>query len=125
MTYETPSRDWALSFALTNAADEFYMLNNFDLRAFDIGTASGQPGRPQEWAVTFRHNFGEWAGRRPRRAAEDYARLPRLERAEIGDGEPAFPLLAPGTATRSSRRRGSGRAYCRSALRLFDLRISA
>jgi iron complex outermembrane receptor protein len=58
VTYETPSRDWALSFALTNAADEFYMLNNFDLRAFDIGTASGQPGRPQEWAVTFRHNFG-------------------------------------------------------------------
>jgi iron complex outermembrane receptor protein len=58
VTYETPTRDWSLSFALTNMADEFYMLNNFDLRAFDIGTAAGQPGRPQEWAVTFRHNFG-------------------------------------------------------------------
>ncbi len=59
VTYQTPSRDWSLSFALTNATDEFYMLNNFDLRAFDIGTASGQPGRPSEWAVTFRHDFGD------------------------------------------------------------------
>jgi hypothetical protein len=34
------------------------MLNNFDLRDFDIGTASGQPGRPREVALTFRHDFG-------------------------------------------------------------------
>jgi iron complex outermembrane receptor protein len=58
VTYETPSRDWALSFALTNATDEFYHITNFDLRAFDIGTFEAQPGRPREWAVTFRHNFG-------------------------------------------------------------------
>ena len=58
VTYQTPSRDWSLSLGVTNLTDEFYMLNNFDLRAFDIGTASGQPGRPREWAVTFRHDFG-------------------------------------------------------------------
>jgi iron complex outermembrane receptor protein len=58
VTYQTPSRDWSLSLGVTNLADKFYMLNNFDLRTFDIGTASGQPGRPREWAVTFRHDFG-------------------------------------------------------------------
>jgi iron complex outermembrane receptor protein len=58
VTYETPDRDWALSFAVTNAADEFYHITNFDLRAFDIGTFEAQPGRPREWAVSFRHNFG-------------------------------------------------------------------
>jgi iron complex outermembrane receptor protein len=58
VTYETPSRDWALSFSLTNATDEFYHITNFDLRAFDIGTFEAQPGRPREWAVSFRHSFG-------------------------------------------------------------------
>jgi iron complex outermembrane receptor protein len=59
LTYETPNRDWSLSLALTNATDEFYHVNNFDLRAFDIGTFEAQPGRPQEYSVTFRHNFGQ------------------------------------------------------------------
>jgi iron complex outermembrane receptor protein len=58
VTYETPSNDWSLSFAVTNLTDEFYHITNFDLRAFDIGTFEAQPGRPREWAVTFKHNFG-------------------------------------------------------------------
>jgi len=58
LTYETPDQDWSLSFAITNLADEFYHINNFDLRAFNIGTFEAQPGRPQEWSLTFRHNFG-------------------------------------------------------------------
>jgi iron complex outermembrane receptor protein len=58
VTYETPNRDWSLSYALTNASDEFYLLNIFDLRAFDLGTVKSQPGRPREWSLTFRHNFG-------------------------------------------------------------------
>jgi iron complex outermembrane recepter protein len=58
LTYETPNRDWSVSLALTNATDEFYHINNFDLRLFDIGTFEAQPGRPREWAMTFRHSFG-------------------------------------------------------------------
>jgi iron complex outermembrane receptor protein len=58
VTYETPDQDWSLSFALTNATDEFYHVTNFDLRAFDNPTFEAQPGRPREWALTFRHNFG-------------------------------------------------------------------
>jgi iron complex outermembrane recepter protein len=58
LTYETPDQDWSLSFAISNIADEFYHLNVFDLRAFGNPTLEAQPGRPQEWSLTFRHNFG-------------------------------------------------------------------
>jgi len=50
--------DWALSFALANATDEVYHLNNFDLRFFDNPTFEAQPARPREWSLSFRHNFG-------------------------------------------------------------------
>ncbi len=58
VTYETPNQDWSLSFALTNATDEFYHITTFDLRDFDNGTFEAQSGRPREWSVSFRHNFG-------------------------------------------------------------------
>jgi hypothetical protein len=40
---------------LPHAAAEAF---SFDLRAFDLGTVKSQPGRPREWSLTFRHDFG-------------------------------------------------------------------
>lgn len=58
VTYETPSADWSVSLLLTNATDEFYILNNFDNRPLGGGTLSQQVGRPKEWGISFRHTFG-------------------------------------------------------------------
>jgi hypothetical protein len=42
----------------TNLTDEFYILNNFDNRPLGGGTLAQQVGRPREWGVSFRHDFG-------------------------------------------------------------------
>lgn len=58
VTYETASADWSISLSLTNATDEFYVLNNFDNRGLGGGTLAQQVGRPREWGISFRHSFG-------------------------------------------------------------------
>jgi iron complex outermembrane receptor protein len=57
VTYQTPDQDWSVSMALSNATDEFYVLNNFDLRGFGNPTFERQFGRPREWSLSFRHDF--------------------------------------------------------------------
>ncbi len=55
LTFEPPQRDWFVSLAVTNLLDEFYYYNKFSGSGFSV---SGQPGRPREWAVSVRREFG-------------------------------------------------------------------
>lgn len=55
LTFEPPARDWFVSFGVTNLLDEFYYYNKFFGSGFSV---SGQPGRPREWFVTLRRDFG-------------------------------------------------------------------
>jgi iron complex outermembrane receptor protein len=59
VTYQTADKDWSISLALTNASDKFYILNNFDNRNLGGGTLAQQVGRPREWSLSFRHDFGQ------------------------------------------------------------------
>ena len=42
---------------VTNLFDKYYLLTVFDLTIAGAGVASGQPGRPREWAVTVKKKF--------------------------------------------------------------------
>ncbi len=55
--WASAERDWLVALGLSNATDEEYLLNIFDLSAFGQPTTEGQPGRPQEWYVQFVRNF--------------------------------------------------------------------
>ena len=48
---------WRTAVGATNVTDEDYFLNKFDLTAFGQPHATGQPGRPSEWYLSFRRNF--------------------------------------------------------------------
>lgn len=49
--------DWTAALGVTNATDEEYFYNKFDLSAFGQPTTEGQPGRPQEWYLMLNRNF--------------------------------------------------------------------
>jgi len=54
----TSSEDyWTIQLGVNNLTDKFYWLNKFPLTDFGQPHAEGQPGRPQEWYVTFTRNF--------------------------------------------------------------------
>lgn len=58
LTWRNAGGDLDISFEVTNLADNYYILNSFDL----TGAAPGnpitvQPGRPREWAITLKKAF--------------------------------------------------------------------
>ncbi|OYX66017.1 MAG: hypothetical protein B7Y88_06065 [Sphingomonadales bacterium 32-64-17] len=52
LTFRSEDEDWSVSFEATNLFDTYYYLNKFS--SFYV---TGQPGRPQEFALTVRRNF--------------------------------------------------------------------
>jgi iron complex outermembrane receptor protein len=42
---------------MTNLFDKYYLLTIFDQTTGGQGYATGQPGRPQEWAVSLKKKF--------------------------------------------------------------------
>jgi iron complex outermembrane recepter protein len=57
LEFVSPDGFWTAAFGVTNATDEEYFLNKFDLTAFGQPTIEGQPGRPREWYLTLRRDF--------------------------------------------------------------------
>jgi iron complex outermembrane receptor protein len=55
LTYRPPGDDWRLALEVTNLTDEVYTLTHYYNQA--AATVSGQPGKPQLWALTFRKDF--------------------------------------------------------------------
>ncbi len=53
LTYRTADEDWSVALEATNLTDKFYYLNKFSNAFY----TTGQPGRPQEFAVTVRRTF--------------------------------------------------------------------
>ena len=52
LTYRSEDKDWSVSLEVTNLTDKIYYLNKL-VTVY----ASGQPGRPREWALTVRRTF--------------------------------------------------------------------
>ena len=52
LTYRSEDRDWSIALEVTNITNKVYYLNKV-VTVY----ASGQPGRPREWALTVRKNF--------------------------------------------------------------------
>jgi len=57
LEWASPEDTWRIALGMTNATDEKYFFNKFDLTAFGQPTLEGQPGPPQEWYVQFTRNF--------------------------------------------------------------------
>ncbi len=53
LTFRTLDKDWQVSVEATNLFDKLYYINKFTNGFY----ATGQPGRPAEYAVTVRRNF--------------------------------------------------------------------
>lgn len=53
LTFRTMDEDWSVSLEATNVTDKFYYVNKFSNAFY----TTGQPGRPQEYALTVRRNF--------------------------------------------------------------------
>ena len=58
LTWANANKDLEVSAEVTNLFDKYYLLTLFDLTSAGAGIASGQPGRPREWAVTVKKKFG-------------------------------------------------------------------
>jgi iron complex outermembrane recepter protein len=58
VTWASQDNLWSVAALVTNLTDKEYYVNKFDLRAFGEGMMSGQPGRPREWGIELRRNFG-------------------------------------------------------------------
>lgn len=56
LTWRSPSEEWQASLEITNFTDEYYYMTIFD-QYDNNGVASGQPGRPMEWAMSIKRNF--------------------------------------------------------------------
>jgi iron complex outermembrane receptor protein len=57
LTWRNADRDLDVSLEVTNLFDEYYFLTVFDQTTAGVGYATGQPGRPREWAVSVRKRF--------------------------------------------------------------------
>jgi iron complex outermembrane receptor protein len=58
LTWKGPDRDWEAALEVTNLTDELYYLTIFDQhQPTSAGQVTGQPGMPQQWAVTLKRNF--------------------------------------------------------------------
>ena len=57
LTWRNAGEDLEISAEVTNLFDEYYLLTLFDLTLAGTGWATGQPGRPREWALTVKKSF--------------------------------------------------------------------
>ena len=57
LTWANPGKDLEISAEVTNLFDKYYLLTLFDLTTAGAGIATGQPGRPREWAVSVKKKF--------------------------------------------------------------------
>jgi iron complex outermembrane receptor protein len=57
LQWTSPEAAWTAAVGLTNAFDEEYFLNKFNLSAFGQPYSEGQPGRYREWYFTVGRNF--------------------------------------------------------------------
>ncbi len=57
LTWANEDGDLEISAEVTNLFDKYYLLTVFDLTTAGAGVASGQPGRPREWAVSVKKRF--------------------------------------------------------------------
>ncbi|HEU4651031.1 MAG TPA: TonB-dependent receptor, partial [Croceibacterium sp.] len=57
LTWRNAEDDLAVSLEVTNLFDEYYFLTVFDQTTAGVGYATGQPGRPREWAITLTKDF--------------------------------------------------------------------
>jgi len=57
VTWRGAKELWETSLEGTNLGDKYYYVTLFDLTGGGSGYINGQPGRPREWAMTFKRNF--------------------------------------------------------------------
>jgi iron complex outermembrane receptor protein len=57
LTWANEEGDLEVSAEVTNLFDKYHLLTLFDLTTAGAGVASGQPGRPREWAVSVKKKF--------------------------------------------------------------------
>ena len=57
LTWSNAAKDVEVSLAGLNLTNEYYYLTTFDLRGAGAGFDKGEPGRPREWAITFKKKF--------------------------------------------------------------------
>ena len=57
LEWTNPDGSWRVAGGVNNATDEEYFLNLFDLSPFGQPTTEGQPGRPEEWYLSFTREF--------------------------------------------------------------------
>jgi iron complex outermembrane recepter protein len=56
VTWRNTDETWESSLEVTNLSDKYYFLTRFDQFTL-TGISDGQPGRPREWALTFKRKF--------------------------------------------------------------------
>jgi iron complex outermembrane receptor protein len=54
LTWRNAGEDLDVALEVTNLTNEYYLITLFDQTVGGQGYANGQPGRPREWAVTFK-----------------------------------------------------------------------
>jgi iron complex outermembrane receptor protein len=59
VTWRSENDSWRVALEGTNIGDKYYYLTLFDLSRNAAGYIAGQPGRPQEWAITFTRSFNQ------------------------------------------------------------------
>ena len=57
LTWRNAGADLDVSLEVTNVFDKYYLLTIYDQTVGGQGYASGQPGRPREWAVSVKKKF--------------------------------------------------------------------
>jgi iron complex outermembrane receptor protein len=57
LTWRNAAQDLDVSLEVTNLFDKYYLLTLYDQTVGGQGYASGQPGRPREWAVSVKKKF--------------------------------------------------------------------
>lgn len=57
LTWRNAGQDLDVSLEVTNLFDKYYLLTLYDQTVGGQGYASGQPGRPREWAVSVKKKF--------------------------------------------------------------------
>ncbi|MEO5706285.1 MAG: TonB-dependent receptor [Alteraurantiacibacter sp.] len=57
LTWRNEDSDLEVALEVRNVFDKYYLLTSFDLTGAGAGFVAGQPGRPHEWAVSFKRSF--------------------------------------------------------------------
>jgi iron complex outermembrane receptor protein len=57
LTWRNANDDLDIAFEVTNLADKYYLMTLYDQTVGGQGYATGQPGRPREWAISFKKKF--------------------------------------------------------------------